>query len=223
MRLVIQRVLEASVSVSEREVSKIGKGLLVLLGLTNGDTKSDAEKYARKLLKLRIWPSDDNEGGKKTWDKGVLDNEYEILIVSQFTLYAVLNGNKPDFHKAMNAEEANNLYSYFLEFLKKEYNPDKVKGGAFQQYMAVSLKNDGPVTIVIDAEPSKHEKPANKNPQRIKNPEESKLNHNEKRVKGTKKKEENSNKPNITPKDNVNHIKKEEQKEEKEEEKINFS
>lgn len=94
MRIVLQRVLNGSVTVSEKMISKIDRGVLCLVGITEDDTKEDAEYLARKLLNIRIW--DDEEG--KRWSKSVKDMKYEVLLVSQFTLFSKLKGNKPDFH-----------------------------------------------------------------------------------------------------------------------------
>lgn len=130
MRIVVQRVLEAAVRVNGDEISKIGKGMLILLGITHGDNPEVVSRYASKMLKLRIWDEipknkvnedkddetsststqsneeekldtrDSKAGGKglKSWDSNVVDNNFEILVVSQFTLYGILKGNKPDFH-----------------------------------------------------------------------------------------------------------------------------
>ena len=176
MRIILQRVLEASVSVAGKEISRISKGLLVLLGITGNDDLKLAEKMAKKLLKIRVWdeiikkeplvqneskPQEEEKNPEisektnkepKSWQTSILDNEYEILVVSQFTLYGILNGNKPDFHSAMNATDAKKMYEYFLEVLKKEYKEDKIKGGVFQEYMHVGLVNDGPVTLIYEEE-----------------------------------------------------------------------
>ncbi|CAD8201379.1 unnamed protein product [Paramecium octaurelia] len=145
MRLIIQRCLSGSVSVGDQLVSQIGKGLVVLLGIHERDTKEVAKKLAHKLSKIRLW-----EKENKAWNGSCVDFNYEILIVSQFTLYAYMKGNKPDFHYAMDAEKARELYEYFVDECGKAYKPEKIKKGAFQQYMAVNIVNDGPVTIEID-------------------------------------------------------------------------
>ena len=189
MRLVIQRVLECSVSVEGKEVSRIGKGMLILLGLTKGDDIEVVKKYAAKALKLRLWheivknegndcqieekegensktiPTIDNSEPKeeekspirerKTWHTNVVDNEFDIMVVSQFTLYGILKGNKPDFHGALNNKEAIILYQAFIEELKKNYKSDKIQMGRFGEYMHVDYINDGPVTIIIDSEKDK--------------------------------------------------------------------
>jgi D-tyrosyl-tRNA(Tyr) deacylase len=143
MRFTIQRVFEASVSVAEKEISKIGKGILVLAGFTHTDKYEDIDFAANKLLNIRLF--DDEKGTR--WKCGVKEKNYEILIVSQFTLFSFLKGNKPDFHKAMDGEVATKFFDKFVEVLQKKYDSDKVQTGAFGQYMKVSLVNDGPVTI----------------------------------------------------------------------------
>ena len=180
MRLVIQRVLESAVSVDGKEISKAGKGLLVLLGITKTDNKETVDKYANKVLKLRLWDeipkkqekeesTEKVEGDKeeqkndgngapkklKTWNTNVMENEGDIMVVSQFTLYGILKGNKPDFHGALSPEEAVVLYNDFVEKLKKNYAPDRIKTGQFGAYMNVHLVNDGPVTLIVDSEKDK--------------------------------------------------------------------
>ena len=155
---------------------------MILLGITQGDNSELVKKYVNKVLKLRIWneipkkpetaPTQNiKEGtnieetkigeaesnqtppkGPKTWDSNVVDNGYEIMVVSQFTLYGVLKGNKPDFHLALNPDEANKLYNEFVDSLKKSYKQDKIQTGKFGEMMAVHLINDGPVTLILDSE-----------------------------------------------------------------------
>ena len=183
MRLILQRVLEASVTVSGKEISRIGRGLMVLLGITDKDDVKLAEKVAKKLLRIRVWDElpnkkekevkneeeevkegeniEENNKELRSWHSNVMDNDYELLVVSQFTLYGVLKGNKPDFHKAMGADEARKLYEFFLGVLKKEYKEDKIKGGMFQEYMHVGLVNDGPVTLVYEEENEEKENNGN--------------------------------------------------------------
>jgi len=178
MRLVIQRVFESSVTVDGKEISRIGPGILVLLGITQGDTPDLVKRYVNKILKLRIWPEipknkpvensqQPQENGTqpaeeekleapkakplKTWDSNVIDNGFEVMVVSQFTLYGIMKGNKPDFHKALNPDEALKLYDNFLEVLKKTYKADKVQAGQFGAMMNVQLVNDGPVTLILDS------------------------------------------------------------------------
>lgn len=143
MKFVIQRVLDANVKVGGEVVGKIGRGLLVLVGLTHSDKQSDIDFAAKKLLNIRLW---DDENCVR-WKECVKSKNYEILLVSQFTLYSIFKGNKPDFHKALEPEPAEKLYNYFLEVLKKNYVPERIQAGKFGEYMEVSLINDGPVTI----------------------------------------------------------------------------
>lgn len=143
MKFVIQRVKEASVKVSGETVGSINKGLLVLIGLTHTDKQSDIQFAANKLLNLRLW--DDNNGNR--WKESVKSLNLEILLVSQFTLYSILKGNKPDFHNALDPDPALKMYEKFVECLKKNYFEKNIQCGKFGAMMEVSLVNDGPVTI----------------------------------------------------------------------------
>ncbi|CEF62208.1 D-tyrosyl-tRNA(Tyr) deacylase 1 [Strongyloides ratti] len=148
MRVIIQRVTEASVTVDKEIISQIGKGVCCFIGIEKNDTVDDATYIKNKILNLRLWT---NPETKKPWDKSVKDMEFDILCVSQFTLHAVVKGNKLDFHNAMATTDAQTMYSNILEDLKKEYNASKIKDGLFSAYMDVKLINDGPVTITIDS------------------------------------------------------------------------
>ncbi|KAL8032504.1 hypothetical protein ABFX02_13G100500 [Erythranthe guttata] len=148
MRAVVQRVASASVEVEGRTVSAIGPGLLVLVGLHETDVESDAEYICRKVLNMRLFPND-NTG--KTWDQNVMQRNYEVLLVSQFTLYGVLKGNKPDFHVAMPPDAAKTFYASLVEKFQKSYRIDAVKDGVFGAMMKVNLVNDGPVTLQLDS------------------------------------------------------------------------
>ncbi len=144
MRVVIQRVSEATVTVEGQEVGSIGKGFLILLGVGMEDTKEIADKYIDKILKLRIFQ---DENGKT--NLSLKEVEGEVLVVSQFTLYAnCRRGNRPDFTEAGNAVLAKELYEYFLESVREKLG--KVEGGIFGADMKVSLLNDGPFTLVLD-------------------------------------------------------------------------
>ncbi|KAK9554524.1 D-tyrosyl-tRNA(Tyr) deacylase [Aspergillus fumigatus] len=157
MKAVIQRVKSASVTVDEKLVSSIGRGLLVLAGVGKEDTEKDADTLIQRVLKAKLWPAE--EGGQ--WKRNVQDIEGEVLCVSQFTLYGQLKkGSKPDFHDAADAETARKLYEYFFRRLGEAYKPDRVKNGVFQAMMDVELKNDGPVTIEINTKLAKEKKPA---------------------------------------------------------------
>ncbi len=146
MRLVIQRVLNASVKVDGEVTGKIGKGFLVLLGAGMNDTKEIAEKMADKMMRLRIF-SDEND---KT-NLSIQDVGGELLVVSQFTLYAdCRKGNRPSFTNAGKPQEANALYEYFVEYCRKTI--PVVESGVFGADMKVELCNDGPFTIVLDSD-----------------------------------------------------------------------
>ena len=144
MRLVIQKVKNAKVDIDGKTVSSIGKGLLVLLGVTHEDTKETVDYLVKKLCKLRVF---EDENGKM--NLSIKDVEGKLLIVSQFTLYADCSrGNRPSFVNAAKPDFANDLYEYFCEKCKEEQI--KVQKGIFGADMKVSLLNDGPVTIILE-------------------------------------------------------------------------
>ena len=145
MRILVQRVLSASVEIDGKAVSSIGKGVLLLVGVTPGDTTQIADKMAEKVAKMRIF--EDSEG-KTNLSLSAVDGE--ILSVSQFTLYGSLKeGNRPSFVEAMKADEARALYAYFLKKMQSVY--PKTQSGVFQADMKVSLVNDGPFTLILDS------------------------------------------------------------------------
>ncbi|XVF25711.1 hypothetical protein REPUB_Repub13aG0237100 [Reevesia pubescens] len=125
MRAVVQRVASASVEVDGRIVSEIGPGLLVLVGLHDSDTESDADYICRKVLNMRLFT---NETTGKGWDQNVMQRNYEVLLVSQFTLYGFLKGNKPDFHVAMPPQKAKPFYESLVDKFRKAYKPGVIKG-----------------------------------------------------------------------------------------------
>ena len=144
MKLVIQRVTEANVKINEEEVSRIGKGYLVLIGINQADTKEIADYLIKKLLNLRIF-EDENE----KLNLSIKDINGELLLVSQFTLYGDCSrGNRPSFTEAARPEYAKELYNYFVEECKKEIKV--VKEGKFGSYMKINLTNDGPATIIME-------------------------------------------------------------------------
>lgn len=146
MKVLIQRVLEAEVKVDGNSIGKIGKGYLVFLGVAQEDTKETADKMFAKMLKLRMC---EDENGKT--NLSLKDTEGELLIVSQFTLYAdCKKGNRPSFINAGKPDMANELYEYFISLAKKEVG--HVQTGEFGADMKVSLINDGPFTIMLDSE-----------------------------------------------------------------------
>lgn len=144
MRVVIQRVSSASVSISGQIHSAISYGLLILIGIEHSDNESDADQLVRKIPQLRIF---NDELG--VMNRSALDVQAEILVVSQFTLHAkTKKGNRPSYIEAARPEQAIPLYEYFLSKLKESNLV--VKSGIFGADMQVSLLNDGPVTILID-------------------------------------------------------------------------
>lgn len=152
MRIIAQRVLEASVTVEGKVVGKIGKGLLILVGFNKGDDKDIIEHMVSKTINMRLWES---EG--KSWAASVKDIDGEILVVSQFTLYAKFKGNKPDFHNALVANDAKAMYDSYVAQLRNKFGEHKVQTGIFQAMMVVSCANDGPVTIYYDKGQGKEE------------------------------------------------------------------
>ena len=156
MRLLIQRVKKASVSVDEKgaelsgdklgELAEIGEGVCVLVGVGVNDTEQEADKLADKLVNLRIF---EDEEGKL--NLSLLDIHGESLLISQFTLYAnCKKGRRPSFIEAASAEKGRELYNYFVERVKN-YNVE-VKCGVYQSHMLVEIHNDGPTTIILDSE-----------------------------------------------------------------------
>jgi D-tyrosyl-tRNA(Tyr) deacylase len=146
MRLVIQRVKEASVSVNRETVGKIESGLLVLLGIETADTTEDIHWLVGKLVQLRVFS---DEGG--LMNLSVVDVAGEILLVSQFTLFAsTKKGNRPSYIRAARPEQAIPLYQQFIESLESSLGKP-VATGIFGADMQVALTNDGPVTIIIDS------------------------------------------------------------------------
>lgn len=146
MRFVIQRVTHASVTIEEEVRGKIGKGFLVLIGIGQQDNEEIADKLVRKLVNMRIF--EDSEG--KT-NLGLKDVSGELLLISQFTLYAdCKKGNRPSFTKAGAPGEAERLYQYIIEKCKEEIQV--VEQGEFGSDMKIELLNDGPFTVILDSE-----------------------------------------------------------------------
>lgn len=144
MRVVIQRVSRASVTVENRVVGRIGPGIVVLLGVARGDTEQQAEWLAEKLVGLRMFEDD---GGKM--NLSVQDIGGELLVVSQFTLLGdCRKGRRPGFSAAAPPDDADRLYRYFVEYLRQQGY--RVETGQFQAHMQVDLCNDGPVTLVLE-------------------------------------------------------------------------
>nr|XP_002124948.1 D-aminoacyl-tRNA deacylase 1-like [Ciona intestinalis] len=156
MKAIVQRVVKAGVTVGEEQISSIGRGICVLVGISKDDGPKDTEYMVRKILNLRIF---EDETGKR-WAKSVKEMNLEILCVSQFTLQCVLKGNKPDFHGAMMADTSETFYKDFLEKLRQSYSPDKIQDGKFGNHMQVHIQNDGPVTIELNSPPPRQKKKA---------------------------------------------------------------
>ena len=145
MKFVIQRVSHASVTVHEETIGRINQGYLVLIGVGKEDTREDADRLVKKMIGLRIF-SDEN--GKI--NKSLKDVNGELLLVSQFTLYAdCRHGNRPGFTEAAGPDMANELYEYIIESCKKEVA--EVERGEFGADMKVELLNDGPFTILLES------------------------------------------------------------------------
>lgn len=146
MRIVIQRVREASVKINNEIVGEIQQGLLVLLGIEHVDSELDADYLIQKLIHLRIFGDDEGK-----MNLSVSDISGDLLIVSQFTLFAdTKKGNRPSFIRSARPEQARPLYEYFLSQLKKSFS-GKIENGVFGANMQVELFNDGPVTIIMDS------------------------------------------------------------------------
>ncbi|NIM19103.1 MAG: D-tyrosyl-tRNA(Tyr) deacylase [Candidatus Latescibacteria bacterium] len=147
MRAVLQRVSEASVAVGGREISRIGRGFLVLIGFTRSDCDEVLQWMAQKISSLRLF---EDEAGKMNCTLEEVGGE--ILAVSQFTLYGdCRKGRRPSFDKSAPPEQAEMLYEKFIDILKREA-PCPVAAGVFREHMHVSLVNDGPVTLMIEKE-----------------------------------------------------------------------
>ena len=144
MKVVIQRSKESSVSINGEFYNKINKGFVILVGFIDGDTEEDIDYIIKKIIGLRIF---DDENG--VMNKNIIDVQGEILSISQFTLYAdTKKGNRPSYSKAMTGSLATEMYDLFNRKLNEFVS---VKTGIFGSDMLVSIKNDGPVTIIIDS------------------------------------------------------------------------
>lgn len=151
MKIIVQRVSKASVSVGGQLISSIGPGLCLLVGIGRYDTRKEMDFMVKKVLNLRVFEDD---AGKR-WNKSVMDRQLELLCVSQFTLMCTLKGNKPDYHDSMGPESSQQFYDMFLSRLRETYDPEKIKDGKFGAYMNVNIENDGPVTIPLEIQPVK--------------------------------------------------------------------
>ena len=205
MRFVIQRVNRGCVKVSSQVVGQIGRGLMILVGLSDRDTDEHIEHVIDKFLNIRLF--DDDKGNR--WKESVKSLGLEILLVSQFTLYHILKGNKPDFHEAMGGDKARVLFDKIVKRAREKYDEKKIQTGAFGEYMQIDMECDGPVTI-------NWEYPSREN----KNNKEGEDNKKEKEnKKGGKKNKENKEDKKEENKEDKKEDNKEDIKEEKEEDK----
>lgn len=144
--MVIQRVAKASVSIDNKVVSEIQKGLLVLIGFHKDDSGMDLDEFAEKLIYLRIF-----EDKTSKMNLSLKDVDGSLLVVSQFTLQADMSkGRRPSFKNSMSSDKAEPLYNNFIGSLKQKLGAEKVKTGRFGSNMQVQLLNDGPVTLIFD-------------------------------------------------------------------------
>ena len=148
MKVVLQRVTDASVHIDSKQISKIGYGLLLLWGVEKGDTEEDAEALSDKISNLRIFSDENNK-----MNRSIVDIDGEILIVSQFTLNAnIKKGNRPSFIDSEDPKRANDLIQVAVErFISKEI---KVQTGKFGALMDIQLNNNGPVTMILNSQDS---------------------------------------------------------------------
>jgi len=149
MKALVQRVSRASVSVNDKIVGKIGRGLVVFLGVAQGDSKEDASYLAKKVVNLRIFADDTSH-----FALSALEVRGDILVVSQFTLLAdSRKGRRPSFTDAAPPDQAEGLYEFFVEQVRS--TGLKVETGLFQEHMLVEIHNDGPVTILVESKTGK--------------------------------------------------------------------
>jgi D-aminoacyl-tRNA deacylase len=147
MRVLVQRVKRCSVKVDSKTISSIDAGLLIFLGIRNGDTEADAEYLARRCSSLRIF-----EDKEKKMNLSLADVNGEVMSISQFTLYGdTRKGNRPSYIEAAPPKIAEILYEHFNDSLRQLIGEKKVKTGVFRAMMDVELINDGPVTLMLDS------------------------------------------------------------------------
>ena len=145
MKAILQRVTDAKVEVDSKTVGEIGTGFLILLGVENSDTEKEADALAAKIAGLRIF-TDEND----KMNLSLLDVKGELLIISQFTLYGdARKGRRPNFMNALGGDDAKIFYDKFIEMMKE--TGLKIETGIFGAHMQVDIKNDGPVTILLDS------------------------------------------------------------------------
>ena len=157
MRVVLQRVTRASVTVNGECVGAVDKGLMLLVGIDTEDTLADVDYCVRKCLHAKLWPDSkggtgDSPRGRGEWRESVMDIQGGLLVISQFTLFGnIKKGTKPDFHRAMPPGKASELFATFVDTMRKSYVPERVQQGVFGGYMTIDMVNDGPVTIIVES------------------------------------------------------------------------
>ena len=166
MRFIIQRVNQANVSIKGKDSSnKIGKGLLIYVGINKNDNEDSLEIICDKLLNAKLF--DDEKEAR--WKESVMSLDLEILIISNFTLYNNFKGTKPNFNHSMDGVNAKILFEKLVQKLKEKYKDEKIKTGEFGEYMLVDSQNDGPVTIDWEYPNEKVEESKEKNQKKGKN------------------------------------------------------
>merc|ERR1712137_814220 len=149
-RIVIQRVLKASVHVEGDLVGECGRGLMVLVGIHRDDTEKDVAAMVKKMVSVNLFPKDDETDGR--WEESVSTREeLQVLLVSQFTLLATFKGKKPIFSKSMAPDQARELFDKFVELTREALGDKRVQTGRFGALLEVSLVNHGPVTMILDS------------------------------------------------------------------------
>ena len=149
MRVIIQRVLSSQVIVNDEIIGKIGRGLNLLVGISDTDTETELDWMARKCLELRLFPNPENETGR--WEKSIQEIGGELLVVSQFTLYGdCRKGRRPSFDQSAPPQTAKQLYDQFVDLLRA--SGLRVETGEFGAMMQVTIENDGPVTLILEKE-----------------------------------------------------------------------
>ena len=166
MRLIIQRVNQASVSIKGKDsINKIGKGLLIYVGINKNDNEESLDIISDKLLNIKLF-----DGENETrWKESIMSLGLEILIVSNFTLYCNFKGSKPTFNHSMDGTNAKLLFDKLVQKIKDKYKEEKIKTGDFGEYMFINSENDGPVTVDWDYPGEKQEDSKEKNIKKNKN------------------------------------------------------
>lgn len=141
MKIILQRVKQASVTYNNQQISEIKNGYVLLVGIQKDEKEEIILKMVKRILKSKLF---------EEWKKDIKEMNYEILVLSQFTLFGKLKGKKLDFHWAEKHERAKSLFFKVIECFKTEYIEDKIKSGVFGEHLEIMLVNDGPVTIIFD-------------------------------------------------------------------------